>query len=498
MTTQSISTWLEELQLRVLNDDDKILFQEACTCFENSSYRAAYIMAWITLIESLKRKISFLSSVEDARSVQAEEEIIRLEVSGKSADRLIFEKAKECEIISETDYPKVEFFWTQRCLFAHPYNQVPTEDELKHIFSQIVTISLERDTFFGMKYIDQLIPLLEKTHITGRGYDEILQYAKRKVSRIRASVYPSFYKKLLYQIGVNIDDSDRLIACRRYRAFIVAIIERVGDQIGNSEWNLESKAEQFPFSVWFGAVSTTTWNYFPVNVKELLIRYISEEKDERRQRFIFNIIQGLIDNNVFEEKFKNRFVAYLNELTFDAAIEYYQTPNKLERVVHELKTYSFDRQNKVINFFKTEKGEEFISDLEESQLFWIGRLLQESERNGSWATENYISSLLKTTSNDQLDLLGGVMFGHFINSTNQLRTDINFKKIDKLLTILDDYHVSFIKDQLQTAAGSIALGEINVSSIKRSFDKYKQSLVDQDHEHLLVIENLLTPFLTEE
>lgn len=498
MISQNISEWLEELRLKVLNDDDKILFQEACNCFENGSYRSAYIMAWITLIESLKRKISFLASLEDARSVQAETEIIALESLGKSSDRLIFEKAKECEILNDTDYPTVSFFWTQRCLFAHPYNHVPTVDELKHIFSQILIISLEQETMFGMKYIDQLIPLLEKSHITGKGYNEISQYAKRKVGRIKATVYPSLYKKLLYQIGVNFDDSDRLIACRRYRAFIVAIIERVGDQIGNSEWNLENRAEQFPFSVWFGAVSTTTWNYFPENIKELLIRYISEEKDERRQRFIFNIVQGLIDNDVFEEKFMSRFNVYLDELTFEAAIEYYQTDYKLERVVRELKTYSFDRQNKVINFFKTEKGEEFLTDLEQLQLFWVGRLIQESERNGSWATGNYISSLLKTPSNDQLDLLGGVMFGHFISSTNQLRTDIDFKKIDKLLTLLDDHHISFVKDQLQRSASSLDPNEINVTPIERSFDRYKQSLVDQDNEHLSVIEGLLTPFITEE
>ena len=45
-----------KLKAQIVEPDDKVLFEEAYQCFLNGQLRAAFIMTWIYIIESLKRK----------------------------------------------------------------------------------------------------------------------------------------------------------------------------------------------------------------------------------------------------------------------------------------------------------------------------------------------------------------------------------------------------------------------------------------------------------
>lgn len=63
--------WIDELSKRIIDQDDKPLFEEATNCFLSGYNRAAYIMLWLTLIESLKRKIKRFSDIGDSGAEDA-------------------------------------------------------------------------------------------------------------------------------------------------------------------------------------------------------------------------------------------------------------------------------------------------------------------------------------------------------------------------------------------------------------------------------------------
>ena len=57
--------WVEIQKSQICNNDDAILYNEIVACYKNKLYRSGYLLAWILLIESLKRKIIELASLDD-------------------------------------------------------------------------------------------------------------------------------------------------------------------------------------------------------------------------------------------------------------------------------------------------------------------------------------------------------------------------------------------------------------------------------------------------
>jgi hypothetical protein len=59
--------WVEVLKTQLFETADNVLFEEASQCFLNRQLRSAYIITWISIIESLKRKIFILSNLCNSR-----------------------------------------------------------------------------------------------------------------------------------------------------------------------------------------------------------------------------------------------------------------------------------------------------------------------------------------------------------------------------------------------------------------------------------------------
>jgi len=148
--------WIDDLRNQITEEEDKILFDETSGCFLSGHYRAAYILSWITIIESLKRKIKLFSNLGDSGATDAVKEIEEAEDKKLAADRLIFEKSKKCGIIDNADLSTVNYLWEQRCLFAHPYNKQPEIDEVKHIIGQSVKLVLGRQLLYNKDFLSAL------------------------------------------------------------------------------------------------------------------------------------------------------------------------------------------------------------------------------------------------------------------------------------------------------------------------------------------------------
>jgi len=91
--------WIDELRERIIEEDDKVLFDEATNCLKNGLNRASYILAWIMTVESLKRKIKLFSNLGDKRATEAQEKIEKAEEEKISTDKLIYEESQRCGIL---------------------------------------------------------------------------------------------------------------------------------------------------------------------------------------------------------------------------------------------------------------------------------------------------------------------------------------------------------------------------------------------------------------
>ena len=75
--------WINDLKETIVDESDLILFEESANCFLTGNYRASYIMSWIAIIESLKRKIKLFSDLGDSNATESIKAIDKLETDKK-------------------------------------------------------------------------------------------------------------------------------------------------------------------------------------------------------------------------------------------------------------------------------------------------------------------------------------------------------------------------------------------------------------------------------
>ncbi len=85
---------------------DKDNFDDLIKCYQNDLLRAGFVMAWLMLVESLKRKIVDLSDKEVKVAKKEYEEIKKIEDAMRSNDEVILKAALNCDLITVEELSK--------------------------------------------------------------------------------------------------------------------------------------------------------------------------------------------------------------------------------------------------------------------------------------------------------------------------------------------------------------------------------------------------------
>lgn len=421
-----LKKWIDDLRGQIIDSEDKVLFEEAVGCLENNFMRPAYIITWLCLIESLKSKLYKLSNLGDTKAVDAIKKIETNEEQSNSVDKVIFEESKNCGIIEITDYSVIKFLWEQRCIFAHPYRLQPQLDEVKHILSQTVKLSLSKDLFFTKDYLSETANnIVEKPFYLPLEKGKLDDYSRKILSRTPQKLYPFFFKTLLFKIGTIKDDDTKINEQVKLRQFIIETLGSVEKSLSDSSWSIEDRAIKYPYECFIGFVSTVIWPKISDRVKEILISYIETEENPHKISVIKLIAKGLIENEVLEDRFKNKFIKYLNKQSFNNSIYYYgDNKSAYDRIITELETFDYSFQNEVIDFLKTENGISLINGLDFQKQFNLGRILKAASRNNHFKSQSLVQSIITSSTNYSDFVVGGVAYGHIITHRDLLCVDL--------------------------------------------------------------------------
>src|ERR1700744_4890984 len=128
--------WADGLKTQINNTKDLPFYDEITGCLQAGFLRSAYIMSWVGIAENLKDKILELSNLGDAAATTALTAIQDAEANKKSVDKIILEKAGALNLVEATELATLDFLWTQRCLYAHPYQLAPDEVATKFIINE--------------------------------------------------------------------------------------------------------------------------------------------------------------------------------------------------------------------------------------------------------------------------------------------------------------------------------------------------------------------------
>lgn len=105
--------WVKLQKSLIKEASDASLYDDIITCYENGLYRPGFILTWLLLIESLKRKLLELESIGNTKALAENQKIQKLEASHKSVDVEIYNAAKVCEIITDSEFTIIDSLWQQ-------------------------------------------------------------------------------------------------------------------------------------------------------------------------------------------------------------------------------------------------------------------------------------------------------------------------------------------------------------------------------------------------
>jgi hypothetical protein len=434
-------TWIENLRDQIIEEDDKILFNETAGCFLSEHYRASYILSWISIIESLKRKINLFSNLGDSRATEAVKEIEKAEEQKKSTDKLIYEEAKKCGILDNSNLSTINYLWEQRCLFAHPYQKQPESDEVKHIIRQSIKLVLGKELLYNKGYLSELSEnVATKPFFLPNEIERVREFAIGTIARTPKDLHPFFFKTLLSKVGEVIQVPARSSELTKLRYYLIELFSKTDIPLTDPRWSLENRITKFPYECFLGFVHSDIWDKLPSRIKEMLMAYVSNETESKRLINLKSIITTLITAGVLEDPLKDRYYSKLNGTDYNSSINFYGNNDaKFDRMVAELESWKYELQNTVIEHLKSEGMTDFLNSLGEKKQFYLGRLLSACAGGGHWKTQHYISSIKNGPNIVPNNLIAGLAFASFINRKDVF--DLKKESVQeavKLLNVIDE------------------------------------------------------------
>lgn len=338
----------------IINKDDAQLYDEVIACYKNELYRSGYLLAWILLIESLKRKIIKLADLEDARGKQQWAKIEKLEEQHLSTDVQIISSAKECEIISDAEYTTVNLLWQQRCIFAHPYMQKVNSSDLEYIMYKAIDITLSKPLYYGKKNIEEnLEEIKNHPHIIPTNFVEQERFIDNQFVRIKEMHYPLLYKNLFYHLSKATENNDKLLSIF-FCHYITKLILHPKVNINDPKYTIEKHLSNYPRICWLIFNLPDTWNKLDNKFQGDLFRYIdiTPKKD-----CVNSLVQAfrLICKIQISEDFTAIYYKKLQEFPIPQAYQLYIDKNiLLDRIWDEyIKEWHFRDQMKYVDFLES-------------------------------------------------------------------------------------------------------------------------------------------------
>lgn len=433
-------TEIKSLDTQITNETDKILFYESIKCLESKTFRSGYIISWISIVESLKRKISDLANTGDKQSQDSLKKIESLESKHKSADVQIIEEALRISLIENEDYTKLEFFWNQRCLFAHPYEKAPSEDELIFIIKQSINLTLGRKLEFKKNYIDQLIDnLINKPHFLAKDENSIRIYAQKAIPRIAKNLHSYFFKVLIAKIGDLKDNESKKVFLLRLRIFSHQLLKYTEQDISDNKFRMEDLALDHTYEFALGTCEVEIWEKLSIRVRNLILEYVVQDQENHNNEHfvVIRILSDIYKNELFCDSHEQKFLNLINNINIIQAFDFYQNDSKLvTRLIGEFNSGDFYRQQDSILALKSDDGQEFQDRITINQSIDIGRRITKASEYGCYEAQDSLNNPNYRFSDN---FKPGFIVGMFVENNMEFRlSDRMFSKLNYLIDNVSD------------------------------------------------------------
>jgi hypothetical protein len=347
----------ENLKKHFVDEQDLVLFEEVIGCYTHQLYRSAYIITWIAIVESLKRKIRFFSDEGDIQAREADNKIKEKEASKRSVDTLIIEKAHDLSIITNDVLPEFDFFYIKRCIYAHPYESAPSKEDVEVIIKKGYELVFSKPNQFGKRYIDSIIKeYFESRHSLEDNRKDHREFSRAVLKKIKHESQQYLLNTVFYKLSINLGEIDKTWLIGRYRNLLVSTMIYNYSPEFAEQARLFEKCNKYTEAYIIAFLDVETVKLFEPKIIGIITRFLTHNFNEDKHQgikhdsLILRVIGHLWKVKDIPKALHTIIDHILEHQPLAVASNHYDNEKVVQRL-GELLSRSYDEQNTGINYF---------------------------------------------------------------------------------------------------------------------------------------------------
>ncbi len=420
---------------KILAAEDLPLFDDAVEAGKAGALRAAYVMIWLTCAESLKRRFREAQKC-DCAAGEIVGEIENKEKEHRAVDKFVLTKAHEYGFISDSGHTVLNHIYEMRCLYGHPYEQVPSQEQVSHAAAVVVEHVLSKPVKLRHGFGKQLLKdLLEKPNFLDDQQTAVVAFTKYILPRLDECIYRWLLDNYWKDLEKIADDSSMAIFFCRGTWFSRTMLTEVGvDIFSHEDWH--NRCTKFPKTLIRVCSIPQIFRDFGERAQDSLVGLIIAESNTRAS--VLQHLERLSINDALTTRQQERFFERISSMdSKKLRSSNLRTKTCYEELINAMKSHNYYIQNPAIELVVS-NGHEKAAELEEYQQVDLGRNLLQSGDGGAGAANKFIENLSQDIKLWPFNVLRGIALESFTNEENEIRfKETNFKKVLLIINQLD-------------------------------------------------------------
>lgn len=373
-----------------------------------------------------------------------------------------------------------------RCVYGHPYEQAPDEEQLYYAASTTIRCVLSRPVRLKHGFAKQVIrSLLIHDDYLDDYYEAVKKFANDLTIKIDEEVYGYLLKEYWKELEKLSNDVSVSHLFNRGVWFSHAILEKEGVNVIEKEsWH--SLILSYPNTLMQICSHPSFFDAMSEQTKDTLISSIL--KPDIKNPIVLKKLENLHEKHFLNDRQSSRLDFFISELSIDTVqASELKTKTCYDWIIAKLKSRHWPFQNPTIAII-INNGASQISELTSQQQENLGRnILQCAEGNANYA-KSFIITISEHPNLWPIDFLSGIFFEMFFNDSDQVR--FKLKDIESVVKMVSNINQENKEKIIKEASGKISGGECRPSyeldkEIEKVIDKIKRY-----NEMIPVIESL--------
>lgn len=459
-----MSITLAKYKKKILAEEDKLLFTEVEKCAKAGAYRAAYILTWIACAESFKRRFREAAK-RDANAGPIVGHIKTMESQEKSVDAYLLTEAENYGFIDAAARVKLGNVYTSRCMYAHPYEDAPTEEELLNAVSVVIGHVLSQPVRLKEGFISSQV----KEIFGNKNFLDDLQgpveaYAEEILPRISPDCYEYMLNALFKELDKTAKDASLALYTRRGIWITRILVSECLPTFPKSDWHI--LVNKHTTTAPLVLARAEIFDEIGKKAQDSLVGHLLTSASKSPS--ILKPLEKLLEKDSLSDRHKERFFDFIDKFeqpfySAKSADLIKASGLKLKTcfpsIIAHLKSRDWYVQNPIA-LMVSNAGPDQIHELNDSEEQELGRNILQSSDGGANEASGLLSLMSENANAWPYQFISGVLTECFVNEENQFRFKI--RKLDKVCDILET-----LDEAYRAAILGEVLGKVGASNMKR-------------------------------